>query len=113
MCDLSRCQLLTDGWDDGDGASVAGSALQAAKKFLRRRPLLCSSYKIYPTSAGGILFEFECNGWDLSLEFLVGGSVEMFGIEVSGRGELLPKHFDGVDEVFIAEFDFQVGRDGS
>ncbi len=117
--DLERCRsrldalaLLADGWDDGGGAAVNAAALHAAGKFLHRRPLLCSSYKIYPTEVGAILFEFECNGWDLSLEFAPGGAVELFGIEVEGKGELLPKHFDGVDEALITEFDKRVGRNG-
>jgi hypothetical protein len=117
--DLERCKarldtlaMMTDGWDDGSGVAVNAAALHAARKFLHRRPLLCSSYKIFPTAAGAILFEFECNGWDLSLEFALGGSVELYGIEVEGKGELLPKHFEGVDEALITEFDKRVGRNG-
>jgi hypothetical protein len=117
--DLERCRArlaeiegFKDGWDDGRGSAADTKALEAARVFLGKRPLLCSVYKIFPTSEGGVLFEFEINDWDLSLEFAREGSVEIFGIQVEGDQELLPVRFDGIGAGLITEFDKYVGRDG-
>lgn len=117
--DLERCrERLSEilrfeaGWDDGVGRAVDGAAINAAKLFLSTRPLLCGLYKIFPTTAGGVLFEFEVNGWDLSLEFMNDGAVEMFGFQLTGDSELDPVRFDVVNVDLIAEFDKYVGRDG-
>lgn len=117
--DLDRCkrriaeiQVLPDGWDDKTGKSIDALAVNSISRFLVRRPHFCADYKIFPTSMGGVLLEFEVNGWDLSLEFLSGGSVEIFGIEIDGDGELQPTLFEGVETDLIAVFDKYVGRDG-
>lgn len=117
--DLERCksrlveiQNLQDGWDDDGGRAIDPRAVASANSFLVRRPHFCSEYKIFPTAAGGILFEFESNGWDLSLEFASGGSVEFFGIEIDGTGEIEPTHFESVEDPLVAEFDKYAGRDG-
>lgn len=117
--DLERCknrlaeiQVLGDGWDDEGAKAIDSYAHRAAVAFLHKRPLMSSAYKIFPTKAGGVLFEFESNGWDLSVEFSPGGSVELFGIEVDGQASMLPVRFDGVNEHFIELFDQRVGRDG-
>jgi len=117
--ELARCNArlqeitaLGDGWDDENSRAISASAYQAAVAFLHKRPVMSSLYKIFPTSDGGVLFEFEKNGWDLSVEFSPGGGVEFFGIEVNGDGDFLPFHFDGVNAHFIEQFDKRVGRDG-
>lgn len=117
--DLDRCRVrlaeiaeFKDGWDDGYGRAATAKALESAAIFLGKRPLLCSTYAIFPTTMGGILFEFEANGWDLSLEFSPEGSIEMFGIQIEDVGELLPISFNSVDSNLIAEFDKYAGRDG-
>lgn len=107
MSDLAQLQ---GGWDEGRGEACDPAAVAAATSFLNKRPRLCSRYKIFPTAAGGVLIEFESNGWDLSAEFLPGGAVELFGIEVDGDASLMPTHFEGVSAEFIAKFDKVVGR---
>lgn len=65
---------------------------------------MCGAYKIYPTEQGGILFEFESNGWDFSVELDNVGAVEMYGIQVEGgRGEMEPVTFDEVGDQFMME----------
>jgi hypothetical protein len=117
--DLDRCKNrlndiknLNDGWDDDGGRAINPSAVDSASSFLVRRPHFCSAYRIFPTAVGGVLFEFESNGWDLSLEFAPGGSVEFFGIEIDGDGELQPASFHSVGDDLIAEFDRYAGPDG-
>lgn len=109
---LSEIHALVEGWDDEGAKAIDASAHSAAAAFLHKRPLMSSSYKIFPTRIGGLLFEFESNGWDLSVEFLPGGTVELFGIEVDGEEAFLPVRFEGVDASFIELFDQRVGRDG-
>lgn len=106
---LEELRGLQPGWHNGQGAAIDASASDSARKFLARRPAMCGSYRIYPTDAGGIVFEFESNGWDLSVEFVPGGSVEFFGVEVSGHGELKPMTFSEVSEDFVTEFDKRTG----
>jgi hypothetical protein len=83
---------LEDGWEDKTGKSVDALAVNSVSRFLVRRPHFCADYKIFPTSTGGVLLEFEVNGWDLSLEFLSGGSVEIFGIEIDGAAEFFRRY---------------------
>lgn len=117
--DLERCkhriaeiQALPDGWDDKAGKSTNALAVNSVRRFLIRRPHFCADYKIFPTSTGGILLEFEVNKWDLSVEFLADGFVEIFGIEIDGDGELEPTLFKEVEVDLIALFDKYVGHDG-
>jgi len=109
---LSDLQALPANWDDDGGLAIDARAIQSASKFLVRRPHFCSEYKIYPTSLGGVIFEFEVNGWDLSIEFLPSGAVEIFGIEVETNAELPPILFDEVGPDLAGVFDKHVGRDG-
>jgi len=117
--DLERCSLrlmeisnLKDNWDDEGGKAITSSAYKSALALLHKRPVMSSVYKIFPTRSGGVMFEFEASGWDLSVEVNQAGGVELFGFEVDGDGELLPINFDEVGSDFFAEFDKRVGRDG-
>lgn len=107
---LNDIRALPGGWHDGGGSAIGPAAVAAADKFLSKRPSLSGAYKIYPTEDGGVLFEFESNAWDLSVEFGANGSVEIYGIQLNGAGELEPVHFDEVGEDFMKEFDVRVGR---
>ncbi|ASL73023.1 hypothetical protein G7939_02310 [Ralstonia solanacearum] len=117
--DVERCRSrlqalaeLRDGWDGEDSKAVSLEARQAAEALLAKRPLLSSQYKIFPTRAGGLLFEFIENGWDLSVEFALDGAIEFFGFQEDGDTELLPLCFSEVNAEFIELFDKQVGRNG-
>jgi hypothetical protein len=107
---LNDIRILPEGWHDGGGSAIGSAAVAAADKFLSKRPSLSGAYKIYPTEEGGVLFEFESNAWDLSVEFGANGSVEIYGIQLNGAGELEPVHFDEAGEDFMKEFDVRVGR---
>lgn len=116
--ELERCksrlieiQSLQKDWDGTGGLPTGVAAIDAANRFLARRPHFCSQYKIYPVADGSVLFEFECNDWDLSVEFSPNGSVEFFGIEIDGEREFEPISFDGVEDDLIVEFDKYAGQD--
>jgi hypothetical protein len=102
LAELSRIQA---GWLDGSGAAVDAAAVAAAESFLSKRPFLATAYRIYPTMSGGILFEFERNGWDFSVEFNVDGSIEMYGVQINGEGEMQPHNFSLMNDEFISLFD--------
>jgi hypothetical protein len=115
--DLTRCRgRLAElrgfeaGWHDGLGAAIDAAALEAAERFLAKRPFFAGAYHIYPTDAGGILFEFESSGWDFSIEFGLGGTVEMYGVQIEGPAVMEPHPFDRLDDAFIGLFDARVGR---
>ncbi|MFM0454151.1 hypothetical protein PQR21_27535 [Paraburkholderia nemoris] len=107
---LADIRNLRDGWHEGGGLRIHDAAVAAAEKFLLKRPSLCGAYKIYPTEEGDVLFEFESNGWDFSLEFGETGNIEIYGIQVDGPGEMEPLLFDEIGDDFMKEFDSRVGR---
>lgn len=107
---LKQLRAIEAGWLDGEGAAVSDVAAEAAEKFLSKRAFLAASYKIYPTPSGGILFEFDTNLWDFSIEFNSNGSVEMYGVQIDGPGEMEPQQFESIGDDFLAVFDTHTGR---
>ncbi len=114
---LERCRArlaafrnLSAGWHDGEGEAIGAAAFTAADRFLSKRPALASAYKVYPTPAGGVLFEFEHGEWDWSVELAVDGAVEFYGVQIDGNGELEPQAFPAVDDAFLKLFDEKAGR---
>ncbi|MBG0794198.1 hypothetical protein IYY11_12570 [Methylocystis sp. H62] len=101
---LSQVAALQDGWHDGEGSAPSIEAVRSANWFLVLRVALCEYYRIYPTDEGGILFELEVKGWDLSVEFLSDGKVKIYGIEISGDHVIDEIIFDGVDDAFLSRF---------
>lgn len=109
---LDEIRVLSPGWHDGSGRQISDSALKAVESFLTKRSSFCAAFLLFPTEIGGVLIDFEHNGWDYSVEFDQAGSVEIYGIELGGTGELEPQEFDFVDEEFLAAFDSRVGPNG-
>jgi hypothetical protein len=107
---LDELSKLDGGWHDGDGNAIDPSAVAAAKVFLAKRPFFAAAYRVYPTDGGGILFEFENDGWDFSVEFGVAGAIEMYGVQIDGSEEMEPKFFTRLDDDFIRVFDEHMGR---
>ncbi len=115
--DLARCRdrvealgHLAAGWHDGEGRLIDPRALDAANSLLSRRPHLATAYHIYPTTSGGVLFEFDSDGWDLSVEFTPEGALELFGVREDGPGEISPESFESLDQRFLVAFDAQTSR---
>lgn len=116
---LERCRgrlrhiaALPDRWDDESAHAIDSNALRTAEALLTKRPLLSAAYTIFPTAPGGVLFEFVANGWDLSIEVLPHGAIELFGFEEEGNAELLPLAYPEVSPEFIARLDMLVGNHG-
>lgn len=114
---LERCRArlggfrdLEPGWHDGDGEAIGSAAFAAADRFLSKRPALAGAYKIYPTSEGGILFEFEHGEWAWSVELAASGAVEFYGVQIDGESELEPQGFPAMDDEFLRLFDEKAGR---
>lgn len=107
---IAEIARLGAGWKDGEGAEIADAAVVAARRLLTKRPGASGYFKIYPTEEGGILFEFQRGGWDLAVEFGVDGVLEMYGVEIDGKGELEPTRYDAVDDDFLKDFDSRMGR---
>ncbi len=109
---LEEISCLKHGWHEGAGEPVLPIAAGLAKLLLSKRPLLAGGYRIYPTEAGGVLFEFIANNWDLSVEISNSGFVEFYGVKVDGPDELTPLRFQGLTEEFFQQYDEVTGRMG-
>ena len=110
---LDELRQLPEGWLDGAGKKIDENALSTAEKFLMKRPALADKYRIFPMETGGVLFEFETDGWDLSVEFYSNNSVEIYGVEINGTDELIPQQFSDLDNNFIILFDKYSVRRGA
>jgi hypothetical protein len=107
---LGELRSLPAGWHDGEGMAIAPKAAEAAAMLLYKRPELAGAYRIFPTLGGGLTFEFEKNGWDLSVEFDVDGRPEIYGVKLDGPDELEPQGCEELGDKFLAAFDRQTGR---
>lgn len=92
---------IRDGWHDGEGMAPSSRSLGIANSFVISAPAEWENLKIFPTIAGGILFEFITGKWDCSVEVGVDGRIEFFAVEVDGPGEIELHEYDNVDTDFI------------
>ena len=116
VADLERCRnrigvlsFLADGWHDSTGKAPTLAATGAALRLLARNPGLAGHYRIFPTDAGGILFEFAKEGWDYSIEIGPDGRAEMYGVETDGGDEMETGMLDFDGQDFRARFDEAAG----
>lgn len=107
---LNELRNLRAGWHDGGGCAIDGAAIETARDFLAKRPFFAGAYRLFPTDNGGVLFEFEKQGWDFSIEFGVGGAVEMYGVRIDGPEEMESQFFTRLDDEFISAFDARTGH---
>lgn len=114
--DLVRCReriayLVSPAaeWRCESDVAISNLAQQNAERFLVKRAGLVKLLKIFPNESGGLLFEFEISGWDLTVEFLQHGGVEMYGIEIDGLDELKPLEFRTMDMIFFQTLDARIG----
>ncbi|WP_156457628.1 hypothetical protein [Altererythrobacter sp. Root672] len=108
---LEELQRLEDGWHDGAGLALGRAALARALDFVVATRTSGVDMHIFPTEVGGVLVDFLLKGWEYSVEFDRVGKPEMYGIEVSGSGEMEPTSFGGVDDV-IEEFRRRLSANG-
>lgn len=102
---LSDLGQLPAGWQDGEGWAISAVAIESALEFLKRRSAFSPLVKIYPIENGGVLVELAQGGWDISIEFLPDGAVEMYGIELDGEDEFEAVHFEVLSDDFFSDLD--------
>jgi hypothetical protein len=100
---------LPKGWHDGEGEKVSERAIEIAKEFVGRRPEMAGILHIYPTIGGGILFEFEWGKWDLSLDILPTGTIELYGVKIDSDEAMEPLSFTGLGQTLMKEIDIRIG----
>jgi hypothetical protein len=101
---LTHLSSLSEGWLDGQGRSITLEACDTAGFFIALSHQTAEAYRLYPSEVGGLLVEFEWEGWDYTVECLPDGNLEMYGISLNDDAEMLPTSFDTVDSDFIREF---------
>lgn len=106
---LEELRDLRSQWKDESILPPSAPALASAEKLLSERPDFAALFRIFPNSEAGLVFEFETRGWDYSIEFAADGSVEIYGVEISGAGELEAMSFKSPDSNFFIEFDSRFG----
>jgi hypothetical protein len=103
---LGELKSLTHGWLDGTGTSISPVAIADASSFLDKRPSFARDYKISPMDTGGVSFEVAVKGWDYSIDFLPNGGVDLYAVEILGKGELEVRTFSAAtDSAFLDFFD--------
>lgn len=93
---IGQIALLPSGWHDGEGEKISKPSVDAAYELIRTRLDLVGLFYIYPTIVGGIVFEFEFGGWDLSLEITPLGTIELYGVKVNDDEALEPLTFPDI-----------------
>jgi len=116
LADMDNCRnriaalsSLVDGWHDGSGKSPTLAATNAGYALLARNPGMASHYRIFPTEAGGLLFEFARAGWDYSVEISPDGQAEIYGVEDGHAGEMETGSLDFEGPEFRLRFDRVTG----
>jgi hypothetical protein len=98
---ISSMSVLQEGWADGIGCQISEMAIATANDIVKKTPGLASLYRIYPREDGGILFDLEINGWDLSIEVSKSGSLEFYGISIEGDESINPVPYPAVTEELL------------
>lgn len=114
---IARCRAridalaeLQDGWLDSNGKKISQDSIKAAQRLITARPSIASLWKIYPTEAGGVLFEFSVGPWQFSIDILSSGVIEFYGINIKTNEEVSQSNFDAIDESFLKKLDAQFER---
>ena len=90
---IAEIAALPEGWHEGDGNKIGIRAIEIAYELVAKRPDLTGLFYIYPTFSGGIVFEFEIGGWDLSVEIASAGGIELYGVKANDEEVLEPLSF--------------------
>ena len=110
MKQISDLRKLSTGWLDGNGQEISQLAIQGARSVLDNAAVLAGSCGIFPTSIGGVSFEFVRDGWDYTIELLPDGQIEFYGIEIEGPEEIEPISFEGVNDRFLGKLQERIGH---
>ena len=97
---LTELGELQDGWLDGQGRRPTTTALKRAREFSEYYIVLDAEFAISPTETGGIVFEFERNSWDMSVEFTPKGKPLVYGVKIGSSEEYGPRGFPSMNHKF-------------
>jgi len=75
---IAALSRLEDGWHYGEGRQPTAAALSAAEEFVREKPVWCSDARAFPTFDGGIQLAMNIGPWDVEIEMLPEGGVEVY-----------------------------------
>lgn len=109
---VAYLRTLPEGWHEGFGKPPTLESAATALRLLARKPGMAASYRIFPTDAGGMLFEFVRTGWSHSIEIGPGGTAETYGTEISGDGEMDTDALDVNSDEFFQRFEQITGGRG-
>ena len=70
---------LSNDWYDEESRAPTALSLSAATAILRLVPALVPFVSIFPMYSGGVMFEYEHDQWDWSVEIHANGEVEIHG----------------------------------
>ena len=103
--DASRCASrllhllrLPNDWYDDESCSPAIAALCPATVLLGLVPRLVPIVSIFPTYSGGVMFEYEHDEWNWSVEFQADGEVELHGVAQQGEEEFPLQEFSCIED---------------
>lgn len=109
---IAYLRTLPEGWHDGFGKPPTVESASTALRLLARKPGMAAGYRIFPTDAGGLLFEFVRTGWSHSIEIGPGGTAETYGTEITGDGEMDTDALDVNGDEFFQRFEQITGGRG-
>lgn len=107
---IDEMAMLEDGWLDGFGKAVSFSVRDSAKKFLVSSNRFPAFYAVAPTEEGGILLEYDHDGWDYGIEFNSDGTFCVFGIELDGSNEFSETFSAGEFKLFLSKVKETLGQ---
>jgi hypothetical protein len=99
---IDEMSLLQDGWLDGFGKEISSETRDNAKTFLVSSNRLPAFYAVAPTEDGGILLEYDREGWDYGIEFYSDGTYSVFGIDLNSEDEFSKSFSSGEFKSFLA-----------
>lgn len=95
---LLRMAQLEDCWYDEDSRAPSKTTVLNAIEILHRVPGLTALVSTGPTYDGGVILEYQANGWSYAIEVLNSGKVEFYGVEIDGEGEADLLRFNDVSK---------------
>lgn len=101
---------LRSGWLDGYGKEIPLHIREKAKRFLLSSNRFPAFYAVAPTEDGGILLEYDREGWDYGIEFNFDGSYCVFGIDLHGTEEFSETFGSGEFKIFLARVKETLGQ---
>jgi hypothetical protein len=108
---LEEIGHLADGWHNGEGKAISRISITRALDFVLDTRALGIDLRVYPTEIGGLLIDFEKQGWEYSVEIDSNGIPEMYGIDLAGTSEMEPTPYSDVNSL-IDNFKRRLTTDG-